>query len=108
MRKRRGPDEHADEHAHDTEGDLVPEVDLHGLTPAQALRRLARELHAARTQRRAALVVITGRGFGNARQEPVLRTQVEQWLLGPEGRRLGVESYARVHRGGALRVALRT
>lgn len=84
----------------------VPEVDLHGLAPAAALRRLGRELHAARTRRHAELVVITGQGLGNALQQPILRTKVEAWLAGPEGRRLGVRGFERVHRGGALRVRL--
>lgn len=93
------PDEEPEELA-------VPEVDLHGLAPAAALRRLGRELHAARTRRCGALLVITGQGLGNALQKPILRTQVETWLAGPEGRRLGVRGFERVHRGGALRVRL--
>lgn len=85
---------------------LVPEVDLHGMRPEQALRHLARELHAARQRRLKEVLVITGRGFGNPLQQPILRGKVEQWLLGPEGRRLGVQSFERASRGGALRVQL--
>lgn len=84
----------------------VPEVDLHGLAPAAALRRLGRELHSARARRSAELLVITGQGLGNALQQPILRTKVETWLAGPEGRRLGVRDFVRVNRGGALRVRL--
>lgn len=82
------------------------EVDLHGLRPEDALRKLARELHAARVRRSTKLLVITGRGWGNLRQEPVLRPRVEAWLGGAEARRLGVRSFRVASRGGALEVAL--
>ena len=81
-------------------------VDLHGLTVAQALRRVAQSLHAARVRRRARILVITGAGWGNAQHEPVLRTHVEAWLRGPEGRALGVKDVQRVSKGGALDVRL--
>jgi DNA-nicking Smr family endonuclease len=81
-------------------------VDLHGLPPERALRRLAQELHAARMRRVAELLVITGRGLGNRTQQPVLRRRVEEWLRGPEGTRAGVRSFALESRGGALRVRL--
>jgi len=77
-------------------------VDLHGLRPQQALRRVAQALHAARVKGRTRLLVITGAGWGNAEQKPILRTHVETWLRGPEGRSLGVKDVQRVHRGGAL------
>ncbi len=99
-RKQPGEDEEAPEQP------LVPEVDLHGLAPEAALRHLGRELHAARHRRLAELVVITGQGLGNALQKPILRGKVEAWLAGPEGRRLGVRGFERIHRGGALRVRL--
>ena len=79
---------------------------MHGLTPAQALRRLKAELHTCRVRGDSALIVITGQGFGNKLQQPVLRTQVETWLDGPEGKTLGVLSWERTHRGGALEVRL--
>jgi len=81
-----------------------PEVDLHRLRADEALRRLQRELHACRVRGAGHLLVITGLGYGNRRQEPVLRTAVEAWLRGEEARRLGVRSFDRVHRGGALDV----
>ena len=83
-----------------------PELDLHGLRPEQALRRLAQELHAARQRRLDRLLVITGQGLGNALQKPILRGKVEAWLSGPEGVRHGVVGYERTSRGGALLVRL--
>jgi DNA-nicking Smr family endonuclease len=86
--------------------DRPPEVDLHGLRPEEALRRLERELHAARVRGEPALLVITGAGHGNRQGLPVLRTRIEGWLRTPEARRRGVRSFQRVSRGGALEVAL--
>jgi len=85
---------------------LVPEVDLHGRRPEDALRHLGRELHAARQRRLTEVLVITGQGLGNALHKPILRTMVEEWLLGAQGQRLGVQGFERVSRGGALRVRL--
>lgn len=81
-------------------------MDLHGLTVAQALRRVAQALHTARVRRLARLLVITGAGWGNADNKPVLRPALETWLRGPEGRALGVKDVQRVHRGGALELRL--
>ena len=52
------------------------------------------------------LLVVTGRGWGNRTQEPILRRRVEAWLRGPDGRRLGVKDVQVVSRGGALEVRL--
>ena len=86
--------------------DRPPEVDLHGLRPEEALRRLERELHAARVRGEPTLLVITGAGHGNRQGLPVLRTRVEAWLRTPEARRRGVRGFQRVSRGGALEVEL--
>jgi DNA-nicking Smr family endonuclease len=86
--------------------DGPPQVDLHRLKVQEALRRLQRELHACRVRGAPRLLVITGSGHGNRRQEPVLRSAVEAWLAGPEARGLGVRSHRRAHRGGALEVSL--
>jgi len=82
------------------------EVDLHGLRPAQALRRLAQTLHAARVRGLSEVRVITGRGWGNRTREPILRGQVEAWLAGPEARALGVVKSEVVAKGGALDLTL--
>lgn len=84
-----------------------PEVDLHGLRPSDALRRLSSALVAARLRRSTELVVVTGKGLGNLRQQPILRDKVEAWLAGPEGARHGVTGVAREPHGGALRARLR-
>lgn len=81
-------------------------VDLHGLTVAQALRRVAQELHAARVRGRKRVLLVTGAGWGNRDQKPVLRPRLEAWLRGPEGRALGVKDVQQAHRGGALDVRL--
>lgn len=86
--------------------DDIPAVDLHRLTVEQALRRLTQELHAARVRGLRRLLVITGAGWGNPDQKPVLRPRVEAWLRGPEGRAAGVKDVRRVHKGGALDVLL--
>jgi DNA-nicking Smr family endonuclease len=84
-----------------------PSIDLHRLTTAEAGRALRRALHAARVRGEAGLVAITGRGFGNREQVPVLRTYVERWLATDEARALGVLRFTRVHRDGAIEIALR-
>jgi DNA-nicking Smr family endonuclease len=52
------------------------------------------------------VLVITGRGWGNRQQRPVLRPLVEDWLRGPDARRLGVAGFEPTHQGGALVVHL--
>src|SRR5262245_16682370 len=84
------------------------EIDLHGLRPEDALRRVKNEIHACRVRRMDRLKIITGRGWGNLRQQPVLRPKVEQWLAGPEGARLGVLRFEVADEGGSLVVELRT
>lgn len=86
--------------------DDVETVDLHGMTVEQALRRVAQALHTARVRRWTRLLVVTGAGWGNPDQKPILRPRVEAWLRGPEGRALGVKDVRRVHRDGALDVLL--
>jgi len=82
------------------------EIDLHGLSPEGAKRRLATELHTARVRGERSVRVITGRGWGNRLQQPVLRRYIEGWLVSPAGRRLRVGSYRVTSSGGALDVEL--
>lgn len=84
----------------------LPSIDLHRLTAAEAERAIALALQTWRVQGVERAVLVTGRGYGNLRQEPVLRTKVEQWLRGDAARRLGVKSYQRVARDGAIEVLL--
>jgi DNA-nicking Smr family endonuclease len=84
----------------------VREIDLHGLGVDPALRRVRQELHAARVQGSERLVLVTGAGWGNREQKPVLREALERWLRTPEARALGVREVTRVHRGGALELRL--
>src|SRR5580765_8111519 len=90
--------------------DDVPayEVDLHGLRPDDALRRAAREIHSCRVRRIDRLKIITGKGWGNLKQEPILRPKVERWLSGPEGRRLGVLDFEVADDGGSLVVRIQS
>ena len=81
-------------------------IDLHGHSPQSALRFLGQELHSARVRGLAEVTVITGRGVGNRRGEPVLRGYVETWLKGTDGVRYGVVSFERSRDGGSLRVRL--
>ncbi len=91
------------------DGDEDPpfEVDLHGLRPDDALRRVEREIHTCRVRRIDRLKIITGRGWGNLKQQPILRPKVERWLAGPEGRRLGVLEFEVADDGGSLVVRIR-
>jgi DNA-nicking Smr family endonuclease len=82
------------------------EVDLHGLRPDQALRRVGQALHAARVRRSHFLLVITGRGIGNRQGVPVLRQAVEAWLRSAEARAQGVRDVRRSRDGGSLEVRL--
>lgn len=90
----------------DEEPNSLPEIDLHHLTRPEAERRLSQELHACRVRGIGRILVITGRGYGNPTQAPVLRTHIEQWLAGPDAKRKGVQSFKRAHRDGALEVTL--
>ncbi|HIG11592.1 MAG: Smr/MutS family protein [bacterium] len=82
------------------------EVDLHGLRPEEALRRVAQALHTARIGGAREILIITGRGWGNRLQEPILRKKVEAWLKGPDGLRAGARGSRVSSGGGALTVQL--
>ena len=92
-------------------------IDLHGLTQAEAHRRLAAFLEGAQARGHRLVLVITGKGrageeswFGAHDGRGVLRRLVPQWLGLPEFRRLvvGFEPAQRTHGGeGALYVRVR-
>jgi DNA-nicking Smr family endonuclease len=88
------------------EPNSLPTLDLHRRTWAEAERQVR---HALLTWRRRGFelaLIVTGRGWGNPRQEPILRTKVERWLDAEEARSLGVKGWRRVSRDGALEVRL--
>jgi DNA-nicking Smr family endonuclease len=76
------------------------------MPPERALRRLASELRTCRVRGDRTLLVITGRGYGNRLQKPILRGRVEAWLEGAEARALGALAWTRTAKGGALEVRL--
>jgi DNA-nicking Smr family endonuclease len=82
----------------------LPELDLHRMTSSQAQRAVMHALHTWRRQGVERAVLITGRGWGNLKQQPILRTKLEAWLSGAEGRKLGVKTWRRVAREGALEI----
>lgn len=88
------------------EHNSLPELDLHRRTWAEAERLVRHALHTWRLQGVELAVIVTGRGYGNPRQEPVLRTKLERWLDAPQARGLGVRGWRRVARDGALEVRL--
>jgi DNA-nicking Smr family endonuclease len=92
----------------DREGPAEPpaELDLHGLTVAEAQKRLELFLHAARVRALPAVRVITGRGIGNPSGQPLLRERIEAWCRSPAGRERGVRHVERAAKGGALDLRL--
>lgn len=90
--------------ARDPEPDF--RVDLHGRTVAEALRALRHALHTCRYRGIERALVITGRGWHNPGGRSVLGPAVEEWLRGAEARALGVKSFRRRSKGGALEVTL--
>lgn len=84
----------------------LPELDLHGFRVEQAVRRLQQELHASKVRGHSGLRVLVGRGWGSPGQRPVLGPAIETWLKGPDARALGVLSFSRASKGGALDLRL--
>ena len=92
-------------------------IDLHGLTQAQAHSRLLRFLRGAQANGAKVVLVVTGKGAGRAApsgereaERGVLRRQVPMWLEQPDFRAL-VQGFGAAHAGhggeGALYVRLR-
>ncbi|MFT4540836.1 MAG: DNA-nicking Smr family endonuclease [Planctomycetota bacterium] len=82
------------------------EIDLHGLRVAQALRHLKLRLTVCRSMSIPRVRIITGRGWGSPGGKARLKPAVEEWLLGPEGRALGVREISEASQGGAWDVML--
>ena len=89
-------------------------IDLHGLTQHQAHDRLRGFLHQAQARSHKIVLVITGKGSGDAHaymdERGVLRRMVPQWLSMPDMRSvvLGYEEAHANHGGaGALYVRIR-
>jgi hypothetical protein len=91
----------------DDEAEDLPTLDLHGLSPDAALKRLELFLHSARVRGLERVIVVTGRGLSNGTGKPVLRERIEAWCRSPEGRNRGVAQVERVAKGGALELSLR-
>lgn len=93
----------------DPDGDAptVESIDLHGRRSDDARHQVELAVHRARVRGATELVVITGRGWGNAASEPVLRTRIEEWTRGADARARGVLGFERAHKGGALRLRLK-
>lgn len=60
-----------------------PQLDLHGDTQEDALRRLELFSHQAWKDRQPYIKIIHGKGIGNPDSEPVLKPTVLHWLEGP-------------------------
>ncbi len=56
------------------------ELDLHGTTQEEAIRKVQHFLHSARARRLRHVLIITGRGLNSGVQGPVLRGVVQSWL----------------------------
>ena len=85
-------------------------LDLHGMTQAQAHAALARFLRRAQHDGARFVLIITGKGGGEASDRGVLRRQVPLWLAMPEFRDalVGFEEAHFAHGGaGALYVRIR-
>lgn len=59
---------------------LQAEVDLHGLTVAQAREELANFLKECRQERLSCVRIIHGKGLGSGNKGPVLKSKVALWL----------------------------
>lgn len=101
-RRARGFGQDDGEFEEEREGPEVESIDLHGLRSDEALHRVELAVHRARVRGATALHVITGRGWGNREQEPVLRTRIEEWTRGRDARARGVRGFVRTDRDGAL------
>jgi DNA-nicking Smr family endonuclease len=59
---------------------IEAEVDLHGLTVAEAKQVLAQFLHTCRKRGRRCVRVIHGKGYGSFEKKPILKNKTGLWL----------------------------
>jgi DNA-nicking Smr family endonuclease len=90
-------------------GEIAPdvEIDLHGMTRAQAHRALAETLRDAIAERMRCVLVVHGRG-SRSPGSPVLRDALPAWLAeAPHGASVLAFAAGEAQRGGATYVLLR-
>ena len=90
-------------------GEIEPdvEIDLHGLTRAEAKRVLIETLRDAIAQQQRCVLVVHGRG-GRSVSGPVLRDSLPAWLAeAPHGASVLAFAAGEAQRGGATYVLLR-
>jgi len=56
------------------------ELDLHGMTTAQARRALVNYLHDSRTRGERCVRIIHGKGYNSPERRPVLKSNLDAWL----------------------------
>jgi DNA-nicking Smr family endonuclease len=92
------------------EYEVQGQLDLHGMTQAEARPALERFIHDSRLKGLRCVLVVTGRGLHSADQIPVLREGAQRWLTGGRVARqvLAFTSAKSQHGGtGAIYVLLR-
>jgi DNA-nicking Smr family endonuclease len=83
------------------------EIDLHGMTRAEAQRALAATLRDAIAERKRCVLVVHGRG-SRSPGAPILRDALPQWLAqAPHGASVLAFAAGEAQRGGATYVLLR-
>jgi DNA-nicking Smr family endonuclease len=83
------------------------EVDLHGLTRAEARAALGEFLREAMRRARRCVRIVHGKGLGSKNREPVLKGKVRGWLAQREEVLAFCQAPATQGGGGALLVLLR-
>jgi DNA-nicking Smr family endonuclease len=83
------------------------QIDLHGCSVEQGLRKLRMAVQSCRYQRYESLRVVTGRGLGSPGRAGVLAPAVLEWLKSEEARALGVVGARLGSKGGAVEVDLK-